>query len=148
MEKILKEILNYSKHLDIVSPIPIDEINKFEVDNHLLLPKDLKTLLTCFDGGEIFVPGPIIYGIRENINRQQIKQANSIENRRLFSIPNNYLIIAKLNYGDLICINLNEPFDIIQWDHETDSLYCSWDSLSEWLVDNVESFKQFEEDEQ
>lgn len=147
MEKVIVEIMHYCKQHDLVSPVTTSDIINFEKANHLVLPTEYKLMLTFFDGGEIFIPGPVIYGISQSPIRQQIKTANSSEKRSLYSIPDNYLIIARLNYGDLICINLNEPYDVIQWDHESNQLFCTWSNLSEWLNDNIEAFNQYKENE-
>ena len=147
MEKTIERIMHYSQKLNIVSPMTPEEIQHFEKKNNLVLPTEYKKMLTFFDGGEILIPGPVIYGISESPIRKQLKTVNSSERRNLCSIPNNYLIIARLNYGDLICINLNEPHDVIQWDHESDKQFCTWSNLNEWLNDNVESFEMYEESE-
>ena len=59
----------------------------------------------------------------------------------MFKIPNNYLIFAKVNYGDLLCINLNEEHEVIQWDHELDEEFCKWESLEEWLEDSINNYE-------
>ena len=146
MQQILNNLLSHESCNDILPPIKENEIYKFEKNNKITLPLPFLELLKRFDGGEILIPGPIVYGIKESLSRNTIKEINSKENRSHFSIPNNYLIIAKLNYGDIICINLNAPHDVIQWDHETDSTFCNWDSLNEWLADNLSSFEEFEEE--
>ena len=53
-----------------------------------------------------------------------------------------YLIIADLNYGDSICIDLESSngYDatVIQWDRETHSVSRSWNGLVEWLMDTLD----------
>lgn len=144
MENLIKKILENSN--EVVSPLSIQQIAEFEKENNIQLPKDYINLLCCFDGGEILIPGPTIFGIEESVIRKTIKEANTKSFRNNYSIPLNYLIIGKLNYGDLICINLNTPNDVIQWDHETNQMFCSWDNISDWLKDNLSSYKKFEED--
>lgn len=143
MKNILKKIL--SKNNEVLLPLSIQEIDDFEKYNDLRLPKDYIELLNHFDGGEILIPGPIIFGIKENEMRKTIKEVNGKSFRKNFSIPDNYLIIGKLNYGDLICINLNKPNDVLQWDHENNERFCSWDNLFDWLNDNFSSYETFEE---
>ena len=146
MKKILNDLLSYKSCNDILPPINENEIYEFEKDNKISLPVPLLELLKKFDGGEILIPGPTIYGIKRSSSRKTIREINSKESRSLFNIPNNYLIISKLNYGDFICINLNHPYDIIQWEHETDSIFCSWNSVEEWLADNLSSFEKYKEE--
>ena len=145
MQKVLKKLIGLKTSNDIVPPINLGEITKFETSNNLFLPVELKELYQKFDGGEVLIPGPTIFGIKPCEKRADLKKANSYEKRIIFSIPNNYLIIAKLNFGDYICINLNTPHDIIQWDHENDKIFCSWNNLEEWLQENIDSFEEFED---
>lgn len=145
MEEIIEKLIELKAHNDIEPPISLNEIKKFESKNNLLLPPELKNIYQEFDGGEILVPGPKIFGLKDSETRESLREANNKKIRNNFSIPRNYLIIAKLNFGDFICINLNQPFDIIQWDHENDEPFCTWNSLKEWLKDNIDLFEEFEE---
>ena len=145
MKDILKKLKSFSKHHDVVTPISLQEIENFETLNKIILPKSLKELLISFDGGELFVPGTTFFVIGTNKKRPQLRKVNSKANRAIYTIPKNYLIIAKLNFGDFICINLNKPYDVIEWDHETDKLFCRWDSLIEFLKDSIASFEMYEE---
>lgn len=144
MEEIIEKLIELKAHNDIEPPISFNEIKKFESENNLLLPSELKNIYQEFDGGEILIPGPKIFGLKNNEKRESLREANNKKIRNNFSIPRNYLIVAKLNYGDFICINLNQPFDIIQWNHENDEPFCTWNSLKEWLKDNIDSFEEFE----
>lgn len=144
MKRVITKILEKNK--DVLDSVSDNEITDFENDNGIYLPKDYAELLKTFDGGEILIPGPIIFGVKENNLRKTIKEINGKSFRKNFSIPSNYLIFGKLNYGDFVCINLNNPHDIIQWNHETDQLFCSWESLKDWLKDNLSSFEEFEEE--
>jgi hypothetical protein len=130
--------------MDLNAPLEKNNLEKFECENHITLPLDLVELLCCFNGGEIFIPGTSIYGITCE-NNNALKHANRADLRNKFSIPKTYLIFASLNYGDFICINLNSPFDVIQWDHELDEKYCSWDGLEEWLNETIENYKDYED---
>ncbi|MNN11588.1 SMI1 / KNR4 family protein [compost metagenome] len=62
--------------------------------------------------------------------------------RRRPGMPDTYLIIADLNYGDTICIDLetSNGYDakIIQWDRENHTVSRSWDSFVEWLMDALD----------
>lgn len=147
MEKALKKLLDYGMNNEVLPPETEDGISSFEKDNHIRLPLEFIDLLKAFDGGEILIPGPTIFGIKESELRKTIKEINGNRTRGLFSIPNNYLIVAQLNYGDYICIDLNAPHTVIQWDHEKDELFCKWDNLSDWLEDTVSSFEQYLEGE-
>ncbi len=47
------------------------------------------------------------------------------------------LIVADLNYGDMICID-EENNVIVQWDHEKGEIVEKWDSFSSWLKEEME----------
>lgn len=145
MRNVIYKILKCDANNEVLPPLTEVEISEFEKFNRIKLPLDYVEVLKHFDGGEIFIPGPTIFGIKENSARKSIKEVNSKSNRKIFNIPNNYLVIGKTNYGDLICINLKFSNDIIQWNHETNEKFCSWTNLSEWLDDNLISFEKYEE---
>ena len=66
-----------------------------------------------FNGGDVFAPVTLFYGIRKDIDYS----FTEINNSRMFlSIPFNYYIIAKHN-DEFICLNFAPPFDVIQWDN-------------------------------
>lgn len=121
------------------------QIQAFEEENKLVLPESYKDLLECFDGGEIFRPGTKIYGLGIYDGQENLKKINSSTFRSSLSLEADYLIIASLNFGDLICINLNKKNDIIQWDHEEDKAYDSWNSLGDWLDFTIKSYLDYEE---
>ena len=52
------------------------------------------------------------------------------------------LIIAHLNFGDMICLDMERNV-IVQWDHEIGEEVYEWNSFSDWLRDELESGKEF-----
>jgi len=143
VKNLCEELKKYSDVMDLNAPLDQEELLAFQKENSIKLPDSLAELLLSFNGGEIFIPGTVIYGLSKYKKIETIKYVNRREFRKQFSIPNTYLIFAKLNYGDLICINLNYPYDIIQWDHEADEQFCTWDSLEEWLDETIKSYIDF-----
>lgn len=98
-----------------------------------------KSLLKCFNGGEVFIPGTTIYGLYESDSNYSLKKVNSKDLKKSMGIPNNYLIIAKLNFGDYICIN-QESGTIIQWDHENQNIFLQWNSLEDWFEEMIDDY--------
>ena len=133
----------YQNVMDLNAPISRDEVENFELDNNIRLPNDYKEMLSLFNGGEIFVPGTFIYGVTNN-NEDSVRFANRSSLRKIFHIPCNYMIFAKVNYGDFLCINLNFPHDVIQWDHEKDEQFCYWSSLVEWMSETISEYCRYE----
>lgn len=114
-------------------------LSDFENENDIRLPHSYVSLLKCFDGGEIFIPGTVIYGTGKN-GGVSVRDANGEKIRADFNIPPNFLIFAKINYGDFLCIDLNGKNEVIQWDHELNEEFCRWGSLEEWLGDTIDNF--------
>lgn len=138
------KLKKFSQIMDFHEPVSVEEINRFQKQNGLNLPNSLIDLLRCFDGGELFIPGTIIYGIREQTNGNTIKRINGKQNRKSFNIPSTYLIIGKLNFGDWLCIDLNRTNEVIQWDHEVDEEFCRWNSLEDWLEETINEYIEYE----
>ena len=103
MEEIIEKLIELKAHNDIEPPISLNEIKKFESKNNLLLPPELKNIYQEFDGGEILIPGPKIFGLKDSEKRESLREAKNKKIRNDFSIPRNYLIIAKLNSRREIC---------------------------------------------
>ncbi len=143
MKDVYGELLKYKSVMRLNPPATQVDIKAFEVSASVKLPEELKALYLLFDGGEIFVPGTKIFGLRST-NKITLSSANSGKDRSLFHIPNNYILFAKLNYGDFICINTDALHDVIQWDHEADEEFVRWNSLETWLKEAIEDYRQAE----
>lgn len=128
----------YSEKMEINRGCSQEILESFQEKNGIVLPLSLAELLMCFDGGELFVPGTVIYGTGAN-GGESLKDANRREKRNIFKIPNTFLVFAKVNYGDFLCIDLNNNNEVIQWDHELDEEFCRWNSLEEWLKDTIDN---------
>lgn len=146
INSIIKKLLAYSKLHDLNKGLTNEEIQKFEVDNGIILPNALKEVYSCFDGGELFVPGTTVYGLKNGEN--SIRTRNSRVVRQKMSLTANYLIIAKLNYGDYICVDLSQNNKVIQWSHESDEGFCEWDNLEQWLSEMITDYEEYEAGEQ
>ena len=148
LSTLYQELCHYSNMHELNTPLEKADLRRFEDDNGLVLPAPLVELLSFFDGGEIFIPGTIVYGVNSSNRFKSIKEANSSTIRNNYRIPKSYLIFSCLNYGDFICVNLKDPHDVIQWDHEKDEEFCSWGSIEEWLSETIQSYKDYEDGDQ
>lgn len=131
----------YIHSMDFNCPTSEKQIKEFELNNHIKLPFELIELLLKFNGGEIFIPGTTLYGINYP---DDISNVNSSDIRKLFHIPNTYLIFGVYNFGDFICVNLNTPYDVIQWDHETDEEFYRWTNIKQWLSESIDAYEEYE----
>ena len=138
IKEIYDQLKKYQKIMRFNSPATEVDVKAYEVSDGKQIPEELKELYMLFDGGEIFVPGTRIYGLGSQ-NRKTISAVNR-NDRQSFSIPENYLVFARLNFGDFMCINTEVPFDVIQWDHESNEEYLKWGSLSSWLQETIEDY--------
>ena len=129
-------LLKHRSQMILHAPASETEILSFDRSSGWTLPAPMKELLNLFDGGELFVPGTKVYGVSRN-NRKSLSEVNSHKERSCFGIPANYIVFAKMNFGDLLCINSNAPYDVIQWDHELDEEFLHYDSLIEWLEEEI-----------
>lgn len=144
MNLILDKLFNYSRLHELNCGLSNEKIDDFEKLNNIILPQMLKEIYLKFNGGELFVPGTIVFGIFDSNAKNSIQANNSKNIREKMSLPISYLIFAKLNYGDLICVNLEKPNNVVQWSHETDELFCEWKGIDEWLSEMIDDYEKYE----
>ena len=147
INELYEELRKDENLMEFNPPITDTEITKFQSKNGIAIPPALIELYELFNGGEIYIPGTLIFGVNvdDSAMPRTVKHENRSSKRNALSIPNNYLIFGKLNYGDILCINLNNPYDVILWDHELNEQSCSWAGLSDWLEDEFVSFREYED---
>lgn len=135
VKEMVNQILSFGNS-ELSKPCTEDSIKEYQKINHIKLPDSYQELISYFNGGELFIPGTIIYGIDNEIDI--LKANESI--RKITSIPNEYLIFGKYNFGDYLCIQMEKPERIIQWDHESDELFDQWNSLYVWLNELINGY--------
>ena len=131
IDEIYHKLRQHTSSISFNPPAMESYISAFENDNSMQLPKSFRELLKLFNGGEIYSLGTRIYGIDKDDTSSFLRISQT--NRTNLKIPENYYIIAKLNYGDYICLNFLPPYDVIQWDSAKKRRYLSWNSLDMWL---------------
>ena len=99
------------------------QIEEFERDTGIRLPKQYKEWLLVSDGGEVHCPeGPQLLGVSNENPKLQIRQGDSVE------APANMAVIGRTSTGDAICCISGEEH-IIQWSHETNEKIFSWKDM-------------------
>lgn len=148
IDQLCKRLMSFSGSImKLNAPVSKESMNAFQNDNGISLPESFSELLQHFDGGELFVPGTTIYGIsNEQFETNTLNSVNAQAKRSLLSIPPSFFIIGKLNFGDYVCLDLNEPHEIVQWDHETDKEFYRWGSLETWLEDVIDDYLNYSGD--
>ena len=108
INELYEELRKDENLMEFNPPITDTEITKFQSKNGIAIPPALIELYELFNGGEIYIPGTLIFGVNvdDSAIPRTVKHENRSSKRNALSIPNNYLIFGKLNYGDILCINL------------------------------------------
>jgi len=141
MKYCIDEIRKYSVGVhELKKGIRKEKIKLFEEKTGIVLPDDYMEFLTIYNGGEIFIPGTSIAGIYDEEQEEKEKFGNYLDGNLQKKWPDmgdKLLIVADLNYGDMICID-EENNVIVQWDHEKGEIVEEWDSFSSWLKEEME----------
>ena len=143
-DAIFDELKKFDSVMELNKPLTKGQLQEFQNSNGIIFPQAYTNMLEKFDGGEIFIPGTVLYGIIGDGHRLTVREIKRKNTRKDFSIPRTYLIFGKNNYGDFICIDLNGQNEIIQWDHESDEEFCRWDNLEAWFVETISDYKRYE----
>ena len=123
-----------------------NEINiaALEKEMNVKLPGIYIDFLKVCNGGELFSGGTIlgkVYDPSEGSLKQGVFYLNrgNKPEHKWPGMPSCYFTIADTNYGDIICINLNnsdgQDSEIVRWSHESSKVSRRWDGLLEWLMD-------------
>lgn len=149
-DKFMLEILNCYTELDTYHLLRSCAHNNTDNFSFPLpcLANDYKKWLSVCDGGLLF--STILLSITEyddelDLSFSTIQEMNSAEKRKLLNLPNGYMIIAVLNYGDPVCISGSDS-KIYLWD-TTESVFSTvWDSFTDFLADEYNTAIQMIED--
>lgn len=144
INNLIQKLQRFSSVMIFNKPLPEKDLSEFQRVIGSELPSSYATMLRCFDGGELFVPGTIMYGVNKFKKNDALSEVNDGVYRDKFSIPQTYLIIGKLNYGDLLCIDLKNRNELIQWDHEQDEEFCRWNNFEDWLEETIYDYLEYE----
>ncbi|WP_399627922.1 SMI1/KNR4 family protein [Sporosarcina sp. SG10008] len=145
LQPFLEEINKYADGVHSLNiGVDLDTIEKLEIELNIQIPEIYKDFLLACNGGELFIPGTILSEIYipsfgpKQIGNSYLNDSFKKERRRP-GMPDKYLIIADLNYGDTICMEIekNGEYDakIIQWDRESQTVSRNWDGFVEWIMD-------------
>ena len=139
----IKSLLSYKHNHELNPGLSLAEIESFEQKNNTTLPEPLKELYLHFDGGELFIPGTTVYSLYSPDSGYSLIEENTPDVRQYICIPDTYLIFASYCWGDRVCINTSAPYDVVEWDHETNEISYSWDGLDSFLLYEIERFEDY-----
>ena len=147
LKPFYNEINNYSVGVHQLNiGARIDEIHNFEEKYKVNLPKVYKDFLQVSNGGEIFFPGTVFAEVYISQSGPMIDGVFYLDSSFYIKdkedLPHEYLPIAILNYGDIVCIDLQKSNDyeapVVQWDIESKEISRKWNRIVDWLMDALE----------
>lgn len=121
-------------------------VRAFEGRYAVRLPYYYREWLKIHNGGELFaVPaGTVLSGLcgdNEPIAGESYLESNFDPVKR-GGVPPEIFIIADTNFGDVIGFDLTRTnqYDgkVVEWSHESGEISQTWESLIEWLTDELE----------
>ena len=121
VEKILLALKAKCKMV-ITAPASLDVLYKLRM-LYPKLPKAVLDLYTISDGVEINVTGTILFPADKLINAHNANASNE------------YLTIGMMSFGDKVVVG--EDGKIYQIDHETGERFLGWDTLDDFLADEL-----------
>lgn len=124
--------IQYKDAMDLNPPASEQQIQAWEEAHGWKIPEEYAAFLLTFNGGEIYVPGVVLFGVDPVDSWCSLSEHNCPEFRG--KLDEEYLIIGKKNYGNPICIYTGEEQDeelcmIVEWELETQEPFQYWDSL-------------------
>ncbi len=147
LEDLINKLIKLGKSVDFIQGATLDQIENFEKENKISLPIEYKQWLMFTNGGELFIPGTTMFGIYNDQSQTyygQLIYKKGIDSKyKMLSIPDNLLVIGRMNFGDLICIDITGNDFVLQWDHENAEEYNRWISFSEWLSESIDDYLMY-----
>lgn len=141
----IDEIRKYNNGKNELYPgISMSKIEEFERIHNIKLPDDYKCFLNVYNGGTLFNTGTSLAGVYDGEYGKEIEGENYLHlnlKNKWPDMGDELLIIADLNFGDMICLDMERNV-IVQWDHEIGEDVYEWDCFSSWLKDELESGKE------
>ena len=123
-----------------------EQINSQESALKYTFPSDYTEFLQYSNGGEIYGGDITLFSIYDSSSKINIKRTIGFVNRPEISkayLPSSYLIIGEYNFGDLVALDKSNG-RVIQWSHEENNVFLSYDSFREFLESVVEEHVKYE----
>ena len=111
--------------------------------------EEFKHWLSVCDGGLLF--STTLLGLDEydeelDISFSTLREYNTKQKHKLLGLPESYLVIALLNYGDPICLSPSDS-KVYLWDSSEMAFTTVWDSFADFLADEYNTAIQMVEDD-
>lgn len=111
--------------------------------------EEFKKWLSVCDGGLLF--STTLLGVDEydeelEISFSTLSEWNTKQKHEVLGLPEGYLVIALLNYGDPICLSPSDS-KVYLWDSSEMAFTTVWDSFADFLADEYNTALQMVEDD-
>lgn len=123
-----------------------EQINTQESTLKCAFPSEYIDFLQYTNGGEVYDGDITLFSIYDPSTKVSIRNTIGFVNRPDMSkslLPSTYLIIGEYNFGDLVAIE-KENGRVIQWSHEYNNVFLSYESFKEFLESIVEEHHAYE----
>lgn len=132
MKEMIERLKKAGKKLELKPGASQSLIDLSETVLNRVIPDDYVQWLRISNGCEFISSGTIFYGLNTGSKYFSLEYHNSAAFRSNYSLPDDLMIIGKMSFGDLICIDA-ENGNIVQWDHENDEEFDYWETLMDYL---------------
>lgn len=138
MNSTIQRLINIKAPMKLKPGADQNSIMRYEDSVNISLPKEYQEWLLFSNGGEIFVPGTLLFGVGDSETHSLVEQ-NRDAARELFALNDSLLIVGRFNFGDLLCLDLRSG-EAVQWDHELDEEFLRWPSFYQYLDEEITAF--------
>lgn len=152
LKPFFNEINKYSEGVhSLNSGVDLKEIELLEKQLNIKLPLIYKDFLQVCNGGEIFIPGTVLAQVYQSSKGLMVEGESYLNEsfkmeRRWPQMLDEYLIIADINYGDVVCMDLSKSngidTEVVQWNHEIGTVSRKWNSFVDWLMSEMDEGSQ------
>ena len=130
IEAVIRRLEEYGDKMDFYPPIGDSSAIRD-------IPAPYAELLGFFNGGEIFIPGTVIYSYDEAM------EENTAEVKDSYDIPDGLFIIGRTNYDAPICMERESPYKVILWDDENGEPESAWDSITDFFEEEISDYLRY-----
>lgn len=147
-DKIMSLVIDCLEDMDRYHLLRSPSVNS----SHLKLPDtagEFKHWLSVCDGGLLFsttLLGIDHYDKELELSFSTLREWNTKQKHELLGLPEGYLVIALLNYGNPICLSASDS-KVYLWDSSEMAFTTVWDSFADFLADEYNTATQMVADD-
>lgn len=140
--------IQYADVMELNPPAKKEKITEWERAHGWMIPAEYSSFLLESNGGEIYIPGTVLFGVDPAESWCSLAEHNQPEFRG--NLPEEYLIIGVTNYGNPIGMYTGDDIDedtcmVVEWDTEEQEACEYWDSLEDMFLTEREIYLESDE---